>query len=296
MGHRRGNFKFLESFSHYMPSVGGMLVLLLFIALGAVIGNVLVAALMLSLGDAFSMEYATLLSYPVMFFPAMIYAIVASRAKRNFTDGISLDAVHFSPSRLLFLAIIAMVLTISASFLSEPLSLILPQMPPSLKELMEGMTSGTFWVNFVCVCVFAPFFEEWLCRGMILRGLVGNGVKPVWAIVISAVFFGLIHLNPWQALPAFVLGCAFGYVYYRTASLKLCMLMHFTNNFMALVLSRVDSLQDMESFSDLIPMPWYALLLAASAVIVVLSLLIFNKIKIGDKGHNFDTVKALFSE
>ncbi|WP_409994892.1 CPBP family intramembrane glutamic endopeptidase [Chitinophaga pinensis] len=36
---------------------------------------------------------------------------------------------------------------------------------------------------------------------------------PRKAIVISALFFGLIHLNPWQALPAFCIGLLLGWVF-----------------------------------------------------------------------------------
>lgn len=71
-----------------------------------------------------------------------------------------------------------------------------------------------------------------------------HGIKPVWAIFWSAVFFAFIHLNPWQAVPAFILGCLFGYVYYKTGSLKLTMLMHFTNNTFSLIFSNIDKFKD----------------------------------------------------
>ena len=58
---------------------------------------------------------------------------------------------------------------------------------------------------------------------MVLRGLLGHKVKPVWAIVISAAFFAIIHLNPWQAIPAFLLGCvlllALGLMFYQQVKL-----------------------------------------------------------------------------
>ncbi len=71
--------------------------------------------------------------------------------------------------------------------------------------------------------------------------------------MISAVFFAVIHLNPWQAIPAFLLGCLFGYVYYRTGSLKLTMLMHFANNTFALAVAHIDAFEEAESWLDVLP-------------------------------------------
>ncbi len=51
-------------------------------------------------------------------------------------------------------------------------------------------------------------------------------MNPALAIAISAIFFATIHGNLWQGISAFILGSFFGYVYYKTGSLKLTMLMH----------------------------------------------------------------------
>ena len=90
------------------------------------------------------------------------------------------------------------------SFSCDAFGFILPEPPQWFKAAMDAMTSAdSLLLNLISVSIFAPIFEEWLCRGMVLRGLLANKMKPVWAIVISALFFAFIHLNPWQALPAF---------------------------------------------------------------------------------------------
>ena len=127
------------------------------------------------------------------------------------------------------------------------------------------------------VSVFAPFFEEWLCRGVILRGLLKK-VKPVWAITISALIFGLIHGNLWQAIPAFIIGMILGYVYYKTGSLKLTMLMHCVNNTLSVVVSRIPGLEDVEFFAQVMS-PWaYVLVVLAFAVVLVSGLVIMRSI------------------
>ena len=145
---------------------------------------------------------------------------------------------------------------------------------------MDAMTSAdSLLLNLISVSIFAPIFEEWLCRGMVLRGLLANKMKPVWAIVISALFFAFIHLNPWQALPAFTIGCLMGYVYYKTGSLKLTMLLHFTNNTFSLVLSNVDALKDMESWRDVMPEPLYWVSVVACVLLTLLIARRFRAIK-----------------
>ena len=146
------------------------------------------------------------------------------------------------------------------------------------------------------VSIFAPFFEEWLCRGMVLRGLLGNKVKPAWAIVFSAIFFAVIHLNPWQAVPAFLLGCLFGYVYYKTGSLKLTMLMHFANNTFSLVISNIDAFEDMDSFLDLFPSARYWVIFFACILLLVLVIRSLGRIPQERPEGNLDPVKPLFEE
>ena len=115
-------------------------------------------------------------------------------------------------------------------------------------------------------------------------------MKPVWAIVISAAFFALIHMNPWQAVPAFGLGCLFGYVYYRTGSLKLTMLMHFTNNTIALIAGNIDSLKDADTWLDIMPVWAYCVI----AVVLLAYLYIFikriNEIPLNSPQGNCDVV------
>ena len=112
---------------------------------------------------------------------------------------------------------------------------------------------------------------------MVLRGLLDRGVKPIWAILFSAVFFGIIHMNIWQMIPAIILGAIFGYVYWKTRSLKLTMLMHFTNNTLALILSRIDSFDGMDTWSQILG-EWYWPVFATCVLIVVLFFVTFRRI------------------
>ncbi len=117
---------------------------------------------------------------------------------------------------------------------SSPIGTSIP-MPEMFKEMFremaEQMNNG---YGLLAVAVMAPFFEEFIFRGVMLDGLLKR--KSTWAaILISAALFGLVHLNPWQFVAAMVIGTFAGWVYARTRSLIYCMIIHFTNNFGASV-------------------------------------------------------------
>lgn len=296
---RRGNFDVLGKYAWCIPSVADIFILIFLLLLGSLIGSgvVLIATLCVGAENsaAFAAEYTTLISYPIMFIPPMIWAAGKSRRNRMQFKGLALDNANIAPHGWLLCAVMVMAATLAAGIVGDLSVSWLPPMPSWLEEALKGLTTGSFWVNFLCVSIFAPFFEEWLCRGMVERGLLGRGVKPVRAIVFSALFFAFIHLNPWQAIPAFLLGCLFGYVYYKTGSLKLTMLMHFTNNTFALVLGHVDSLKDAENWMDVLgPGYWYCF--AASLLLIALVLLAFSRIPLERPSGGFEVLPSAFDE
>ena len=294
---RPRNYGFYEKFNYYVPGVADMFILFALLLLGALIGNLIAVPFLLILGQEAGMAYVTPISYVLMFIPPMIYASIKSRNGSMTRNGLKLDSAHFSPLGAALCVLLVVLGTLALGMATDPLSNLLPEMPAWLEDTLKGLTSGdNLFLNFLTVSIFAPFFEEWLCRGMVLRGLLGNGHKPFWAIVISALFFAFIHLNPWQALPAFLLGCLFGYVYYKTGSLKLTMLMHFTNNTFALVMANLDAFKDADKLSDVIGPQPYWIFVAASALLLVLVVWAFRRIPMERPEGNMDPVKPLFEE
>jgi membrane protease YdiL (CAAX protease family) len=92
----------------------------------------------------------------------------------------------------------------------------------------------------------------------------------------------VIHLNPWQAIPAFILGLLFGLVYYKTGSLKLTMLMHCANNTLAAIFSRIPAFQDAESFIDVMN-PWtYAGICLCCLAFIAATIVVLMSIKTND--------------
>lgn len=278
----RGSYDLLSSYSHFLPGLKGMIMLLVMFMIGGLLGNLVVLGLTFGFSAQFAQEYGTVISYPLMFIPAMLYASYQSRKAEIWGDyqglpegGIPLDSNNFGKLGGLRLSLIVSVATLAAAFVAEPVNMLLPQMPEFLQQALEQLTEGPLWVTLLSVSIFAPVFEEWLCRGLVLRGLFQK-LKPFNAIMVSAAFFAILHMNPWQAIPAFLLGLLFGYVYYRTGSLKLTMLMHCVNNTFAALMTRIPSLAEAETFMDVMS-PWaYICVYIACALIVCSTLLIFR--------------------
>lgn len=263
----RGSYDLFPNYSCFVPGVTDMIWMTALFFAGVFIGETMMTALQVWISQDFVLTYGMVMIYPLQFIPMMLYASVKSRLNAGFGQELPLDSNDFGNRKGWFMALTVSLMAIAAAFVIEPVSMMLPEMSEKTKALMEKIMNGPVWLVLISVSIFAPFFEEWLCRGMILRGLIDK-TGPAWAIVISAAVFGLIHGNLWQAIPAFLIGCLLGYVYYRTGSLKLTMLMHCINNTLAVAVSRIPGLQDAEFFADVMS-PWAyvsAIILFAAAL------------------------------
>lgn len=272
----RGSYDLFSNYNHFTPGIGGTFGLIgLFIA-GGLLSN-LAVLIMEALLPSLSFAQKNLIVYPVAFIPAMLYASAKSRFDENFTPAVPVDSNRFGRLGGAAIAVIVSIATIAAAFITDAANHFMPPMPPDLEQIMKSLLEAPLWITLISVSIFAPFFEEWLCRGMILRGLLKK-TSPAAAICISAIVFALIHFNPWQAIPAFTLGLLFGFVYYRTGSLKLTMLMHCVNNTMAALLSRIPAIADADSFIDIMS-PWsYTGIFICSIAFIAASIVVLMNI------------------
>lgn len=123
--------------------------------------------------------------------------------------------------------ILSLFLIAALGLISESISSLIP-MPDIVAEIFKDAIQMNF-AGFLTVAIAAPILEELLFRGIILRGLLQH-YTPSKAIVWSAIIFGIAHLNPWQFIAAFIVGCAIGWLYWKTNSIWIGIFMHFVNN------------------------------------------------------------------
>ncbi len=147
--------------------------------------------------------------------------------------------LNFKPVHLKTLPIV--IITTYAFFIvGNSMVNLLPQPTGLLKKMMDDISlileSPVY--GFIMLAIAAPILEEILFRGIILKALLKK-YQPWKAIIISAVFFGIFHLNPWQFVNATVFGIWLGYMYWKTKSLFYPVMIHFIANGTVFVLAQV---------------------------------------------------------
>jgi membrane protease YdiL (CAAX protease family) len=80
--------------------------------------------------------------------------------------------------------------------------------------------------------LFPAVTEELFFRGILLRRLRLQYTKHK-ALAASALLFGLMHLNPWQTLTAFISGLFYGWIYITYRTIWPCIFFHAYNNVLA---------------------------------------------------------------
>ena len=148
---------------------------------------------------------------------------------------------------------------------------------------------GAYFLSLLIMAVLPAFGEELLLRGNVFHGL---STRSVWfGILMSALFFSLMHVNPAQTVHQFGIGIVLALVLVLTGSLWTSVLVHFFNNFISLTLTSFLPQVD-EWYYKLGYFNW---LTGAASVIVGLFILIFllyAMYRMGEKkeGGNFRIV------
>ena len=110
----------------------------------------------------------------------------------------------------------------------------LPELPNIVEEEFDMILRNRF--GYVVIGLLAPFAEEVVFRGAVLRALLRWGRGPWVAILVSAFLFSAVHMNPAQLPHAFIIGVLLGWLYYRTNSIIPGMVYHVVNNSISYVL------------------------------------------------------------
>jgi uncharacterized protein len=113
----------------------------------------------------------------------------------------------------------------------------------SLNKLVEGAYANLLRADnifegmlvILVVAIVPAITEEVMFRGYIQRSLEFH-LKPIWAALITAVFFGIFHFNLYGLIPLISLGLYFGFAAYMSNSIVVPIVLHFLNNFSAVML------------------------------------------------------------
>lgn len=122
-------------------------------------------------------------------------------------------------------------------------------MPTFLQNIFESiLVNKYFIVSILFVGIIPAFVEEMLFRGVILSGFRGNySIKK--AIILSSLLFGIIHLNPWQFMSAFIIGIISAWICIRTESIILCIYIHLFNNIVSVFVMKFKDVMPIKGFN-----------------------------------------------
>lgn len=88
-------------------------------------------------------------------------------------------------------------------------------------------------LDFIVIAVVPGLCEEFFFRGAILGNLLPFGRTN--AVLISSLFFAVMHQNAGQLFYTFAVGIVLGLVYERTGSIWNCTVIHILNNFLSVL-------------------------------------------------------------
>lgn len=141
--------------------------------------------------------------------------------------------------------VLGIVSLLSCSWLVSTLISHMKWLPDIMEQTFDILQSG--WIGIFAIAVAGPILEELLFRGAITKALLKQ-YDPTKAILISAFIFGIFHINPIQVVAAFLIGLLLAWVYYKTASLIPCILMHILNNSISVYLNiKYPGVDDMDA-------------------------------------------------
>jgi|GEM_PF-313873 len=118
----------------------------------------------------------------------------------------------------------------------------LKEMFDQLDKMVEGAYGNLLNANnafetiliIAVVAVTPAICEEVFFRGFVLTSF-NQKFKPFFSALITAFFFAIYHFNPYGSLALILLGLYFGFAAYTSNSIIVPMLLHFLNNFLAIL-------------------------------------------------------------
>jgi membrane protease YdiL (CAAX protease family) len=255
------------------PNVRALIKLFFVLFLYMIAGGILLGLFaheITRLGSSLLKSLLSLLSYVITFLVTIRYAIKKSKKQQPYSFSIGFNKIQGWVIPVLIISTLAFVVNL------EHIADLIP-MPDSVQKFFESVFKKDIF-SVITIVIAAPVLEEILCRGIILQGLLKN-YSPNKAILISALFFAIMHLNPWQALPAFFGGLFLGWIYYKTRSVIPGMIIHATINATATAFLFLPKQQ--QSLLNLLGKPYYIVLCLFSVIVFVAGCaLIHRKVKV----------------
>ena len=195
------------------------------------------------------------------------------RGKQLFTRDLRKKNKKMTAKVFFFMICFLFFSQLFSSLTSQIMNAILSLFGLDLSEILSQDFSSHSITMFIYTTIMAPITEEIIFRGAGLRALEKHG--KVFAIIMTALLFGLFHENLYQVYFAALIGLGFGYIAFEY-SIFWAIFFHIFNNLV--IAEGLDFLTNYipESIVILIN---YALMTAGTTVVLIVLILNGSKIK-----------------
>lgn len=176
-----------------------------------------------------------------------------------------------------------------------------------------GMVDNPYLLNLLMLAVTPAIVEELVCRGVLFHAYKKKSL--LWAVLLTAFIFGLLHMNLNQMLYAGVIGIVFAVTVEATGSIYSSMIMHFIMNSISVTalafLKFVKNIglysdemfeaemQQVQTGTELVMSPAVTVVLLAVALMVVVgstALAVGVIILLAKRSGRIDNLKAMFKK
>lgn len=225
--------------------------------------------LMITTGEINNIALTQMMMIPALLLQQFMMAIYLWKA-----GYVSTAKATWSPVSASYLGL-SVIAILSCGWLLSILMSHLRWIPNIMEQSFDILQSG--WGGILAIAIIGPVLEEVLFRGAITKALLQQ-YSPTKAILISALIFGIFHINPAQILPAFLFGLLFAWTYYKTASLIPCILMHILNNSLSVYINL--KYPEAENLNDLITVTPYLIITLVACLLLTGAILWMRRISI----------------
>ena len=183
-------------------------------------------AVLLSGGSVPELDFAQniLLSESIVLLPILFMALIQKEKGTKINDFLGFHKIRFT----------TILLVILYTILCIPLANFMNAVSMLFVDNVVGQVAGEvadmpFWLMFLTMAMFGPMCEELAFRGVIYHGY-RRSRNLVGAVIMSALAFGIMHMNFNQLGYAFALGVMMALLMEATGSIWATFIMHMVFN------------------------------------------------------------------
>jgi membrane protease YdiL (CAAX protease family) len=175
----------------------------------------------------------------------------------------------------LMIVLLVLPLWLLCSKLQSQMFELFPASHEEMTELMKAMSGASLPALLFVIGAGPALGEE-----LIFRGLIGRGLLARWGfaggVLITSVLFGIMHVNPAQAIGVIPLGIVMHFLYFTTRSFWAPIALHLANNALSVGLLKLEDDLPFGGMLDDSAKPPMHLFIVSAAMVTAIALLLWQ--------------------